>query len=320
MKQIVYILVFFFPLIAAGQNVEVRSEVNKKEIKVGEQFTWKLTATQDDRTKVSWPVFNDKVGEKLDIVKFNEPDTVFSDDKSKITFSQEYVLTGFDSGYASIPSVRFEYTSGNDTLYAWTDSIPVLVTTVPVDTTKGFYDISGPVDAPFNFRELLPYVIVIVAVVIVGLIIFFIVYRLARKKKNAPAPEVKEPEKPVIPAHIIARERFEALKEKRLWQNNRIKEYYSELTDVIREYLHNRYFIDASEMTTDEILSKVQLTDAGAEPQGKLGMLLRMADLVKFAKGKPSDTEHEDALVHAEQFVDYTKKEEITPKPDAEKE
>src|SRR5690606_28227252 len=134
-----------------------------------------ITATQDDKTSLSWPALKDKIGKSFDIVKWSKPDTVFSDNKSTITYSQEYILTSFDSGYQVIPSLRFFYTKGNETLYVETDSIPVLVNTVPVDTSKGFYDITSPVDAPFSIREILPHIIVGVSVVIIGVLLFFLI-------------------------------------------------------------------------------------------------------------------------------------------------
>lgn len=309
MKRVSIYIQFFILIFSSlqAQNVEVKSEVDRKEIKVGEQIVWKISATQDDKTSVSWPVFQDKVGDKFEIVRWNEPDTVFSDDKSKITFSQEYILTSFDSGFFSIPPVQFLYTKGDDTLYAFTDSLMVSVSTVPVDTTKQFYDITGPVDAPFSFREILPYVIVAIVIVILGLVIFYFVRRALKKRRSKLHEIVTEPEAPKIPAHILAIERFNQLKSKKLWQQGKIKEYYSELTDIVRLYIHDRYFIDASEMTTDEIISKIQLTNASDHSQQKLSMLLRMADLVKFAKAKPNELENEEALENAEQFVELTK-------------
>jgi len=289
-----------------AQQVRVNAEVNRKEIKIGEQLRLKLSAEYDEKITLSWPAIRDKAGEKFDVVSISKP--VTSTAANKTTFVQEYVLTSFDSGRQHIPAFVFSYSDGNDTVRLLTDSIPVNVSSVQVDTTQTFYDITGPEDAPFTFREILPYVVLIAVAVVLGLAVFFLV-RYLRSRRRSKIPEVIVPEAPVIPPHITAYEKLAQLENEKLWQQGMIKEYYIELTGIVRQYIQGRFGIDASEMTTDEIMDGIRSANIQPEATRRLGQMLRLADLVKFAKARPGQDDHELAMTDAREFVDLTKAE-----------
>lgn len=306
-RGVVMMTGLLLPLLIAAQQVQVKAEATPDRIRIGEQFHLKVTATHDDKTSVSWPGIETLLGDKFEVIKQGALDTSFEDGKKKIIFSQDFTLTSFDTGRQVIPSFEFLYQSGNDTLHAFTDSLRISVSSVEVDTTKGFYDIAGPIDAPFSWKEILPYIIVIGGAVVVGVAVFFLVFYLIARRKHRLKAQVKTPPPPpAVPAHILALERLEALRQKKLWQGGSVKEYYSELTDILREYIHNRYSIDASEMTTEETMRAMRLTDAGQEAHNKLGQVLRLADLVKFAKAQPLSSEHEMVMDAGEDFVRLT--------------
>lgn len=291
----------FMSLVAVAQKATVKATIEPSEIKVGQQARLTLEANQDDRTALIWPVITENIGNKIELVKQGKIDTVFSQDKKNIRYTQELLVTSFDSGVFTIPPFPFMYFSGTDTITIYTDSLLLYSATLPVDTLQGFKDITNPLDVPFSIQELLPYVLLFLAMVGLGIGLYFWIQK--RKKKQ---PEIKAEQIIVEPAHIIALRELEALKAKRLWQQGQIKNYYIELTDIIRRYLHLRFNIDATEMTTEEILHALRLTDCTNESITAITRLLRLADLVKFAKAQPLESEHEDAYKQAFIFIEIT--------------
>jgi hypothetical protein len=175
------------------------------------------------------------------------------------------------------------------------------VKTIPVDMQKDVKDIKGPVEAPFTFREALPYILIFIAVLIAVLVLIYFI----RKRKTA-EPVFKMVAKPKIPSHRLALDALESLRFKKLWQNGMIKEYHTELVDIIRRYLTDKFEIHALEFTSDEIMEAVSNTSANVEAKDKLRETLILADMVKFAKAKPLPLEHDTSLNNAIDFVKET--------------
>ena len=109
------------------------------------------------------------------------------------------------------------------------------------------------------------------------------------------------------PPWQTALESLDLLEEKKLWQNGKIKEYYSELTDIIRHYLHEQHGIEAMEMITAEILSAYDSAGLQDDARSKLTKILMQADFVKFAKAIPLRNENELSLTYSRQFIETTK-------------
>jgi hypothetical protein len=150
--------------------------------------------------------------------------------------------------------------------------------------------------------ELVPF---LGGIAIIGLIIGLIWYYYWRKRMNKPLfPVITRTQGP---PWQIALQSLALLEEKKLWQEGKIKEYYSELTDIIRHYLNQQYGIEAMEMITAEILEAYDV--AGLEPDSRtvLSSILVQADYAKFAKAIPQRNENERSMTQARQFIDATK-------------
>jgi len=154
-------------------------------------------------------------------------------------------------------------------------------------------------EAPFTFREALPYILIFLGVAAAAFLLFYFI----RKRKKS-EPMFKMVSKPKVPAHQIALDELETLRYKKLWQSGRVKEYHTELVDIIREYLEGKFSIHALEYTSDEIMDAVNGTASNDEAKQKLRITLNMADMVKFAKYQPMPLEHDNCLNNA---VDYVK-------------
>jgi hypothetical protein len=215
----------------------------------------------------------------------------------------DVVVARYDSGRAVLPPLTFFYSGPGDsgTRTVETNEIFLSIQTVPVDTSKEFKDLKPPIGIPLPWWEVALYVGGALLLVTLG-------YLLYRWRKNRPVPMPGEaPSAPRRPAHVIAFEELASLKEKKLWQQGLIKQYYTEVTDIARRYLENRYQTMALERTTDEILDDLRRLRMPDELARKTESLLRRADLVKFAKHQPVVMEHEESLQAVYDFVERTK-------------
>ncbi|MBL0342595.1 MAG: hypothetical protein IPP71_17880 [Bacteroidetes bacterium] len=124
----------------------------------------------------------------------------------------------------------------------------ITVNTIPVDTTRAIKDLKGQIVVPYSWKDALPYVLVLL---IVGLVAFLIYRYFKKRSAKITEPVIRIPRRP---AHEIALEALAALDASKLWQNGNYKGYYTELSDIIRTFIQNRWSLAAMEMTTDEVL------------------------------------------------------------------
>jgi hypothetical protein len=285
--------------------VRVESKVDKVSIPIGDQTILHVIAHIPAKDSITFPRIADSIAGKLLIVKIAKPDTSF--DKNNLqaeTITQNYTITSFKAGTYTIPQFTFD----TKKISYSTDSLTFQVTTVPVDTTKAIYDIKQPLTVNYTLWDwfLDHWYWVLGPLVLIALVIGIIYYL----KKRPKAVVVKE--KIILPDYVIALNKLEALRDKKLYHEE-VKLYYIELTDVLREYLEKRYQITAHEQTTDEIFASLKRKDINAETRDKLKQLLVLADLVKFAKEKPAPEENEQSMKNAISFVMLTKKESPLP-------
>ena len=195
-----------------------------------------------------------------------------------------------------------------------TGTVTLQVKAVQVDTTKTFYDIKQPLAVSYTFWDWLKdhWLAVLLTLGLLLLIAGGVYYY--RNRPKAAAPVVA---KPILSADQIALNKLNELRDKKLWQQDQVKLYYSELTDVLREYLEKRYHIKAHEQTTDEIFEGLKTREILQENSLMLKQLLTLADLVKFAKQKPEAIENEQSMDKAMDFIRQTKHQ---PEPTTQKE
>jgi len=290
--------------IAYTQTIQVSAKLDStNNIIIGDQVKLKLQATCPSGTILMWPAIKDTIIKQIEVAGRSKIDTVFSADKKSITLSQTYTITSFDSGSYKIPAFEFNYRFLKDSnnYSALTNELLLNVNTVQVDTTKTIKDIKAPLKAPLMFKELLPYIGIGIAIIA---IILLIIYYIRKKRKSEPLIKLKPAR--VIPAHEIALQALQKLKDDKLWQNNKVKLYYIELTDILRKYIEGRFEVEAMEMTTDEIAAIFKSIDIDDELKRKLKYILVLADLVKFAKAQPIANEHDICFGNAFDFVNGT--------------
>ena len=303
------------PFTGFAQRIAVSGGLDTGAIMIGQQFHMKLRVEQPANLTVLWPEWNDTIVKGVEIVDMGKTDTVFSANKDRITFTRDYLLTSFDSGAYVLPPAMFMATSGRDTERVFTDPLFLKVDKPAVDTTKGIRDIKGPVEIPFDWREFLPYILAGFGIVGVIVLIVFLLLRHLRKRRERLAL-IPVPTAPPVPPHIVALGALEALDKKQLWQQGRTKNYYTELTDILRDYIRDVYKINAPEMLTDEILQHLKFKEISGEHRHTLRTVLELADMVKFAKVQPSGVENTRSLETTVAFVQETAGRDGSEKPE----
>lgn len=294
-----------------AQDISVSATLQPAQIQIGEQAVLRLTVAQPQDKQVVCPLLSDTITRGVEIVTLPTADTTQLGN-GRIEVKQDYLITSFDSGFYFIPS--YAYACEQDTLL--TAPLGLSVTTVPVDAQNDDIKTIKPImSAPFLWSELFTWVgyalLVLALIAIVVLLLLKYVF-----KKRVPLIS-KEPE-PVIPPHIVALNRLEAIKAEKAWQSGNIKAFYTDVTDVLRVYLEGRFAINAMELTSDEIMALVKKEPALEVVRTKLRQLLELSDLVKFAKMVPLENENESSLLVAFEVVDTTKPQEETEEDDSQ--
>ncbi|MFY7671225.1 hypothetical protein ACOSP6_09105 [Tenacibaculum sp. MEBiC06402] len=292
MKKILLYIALFCSGLMSAQTSPVEAELDTTNIRIGEQFEYKISV--DGTENVIMPKLELNGIEVVDSLRL---DTV----KNKLI--QRYILTGFDSGAFYIPQQQV-FIRNQAHL---TDSLLINIATVKIDTTKvKMFEIKGIKGEPYQFDDYKNTLFWILGIIlIVTTVLYFAL-------KRSDSDEIKTREQLLNPYQEAVRS-LKLLDEKLLWQNNKVKQYYSELTDIVRNFIERELNVPALETTTSGLIetlsdfneTKSILTDK--DTIQSLNKLLQQADLVKFAKSKPLAHEIEADRNIAKHIVDNIK-------------
>jgi hypothetical protein len=290
----------------AQGDARVTARMDATQVTVGDQARMFIEVqNKPSAGRLQWATIPDSFN-NLEIVEKGKIDTLTNGDV--VTYKQRLLITGFDSGLFKIPAFVFSVIPNQGTSYTiQTDSFGLLVQTVAVDTTKGFKGIKGVMYVKYNWLDYIWYIVagIVLLALVIGLTIYFV-----KKRKNRPVPQG-----PVESLQEYTLRMLGELDSKQLWQKKQVKEYYVQLTDIVRNYIEQRFNTQAMEITTDELLDKVQLHRELLQYYGILADILHTADLAKFAKAQPLQQEHTEAMAKAKQFVDTSRPVIITEPP-----
>jgi hypothetical protein len=308
--SIVCLLLFLLSGKVLAQDIEVAAMMDTSKIRIGEQVKIDLYLMHKASAKkltIQWPRISDTLRKEVEVVNVSKIDTTIPD-KNKPDQVQEHqsiTITSTDSGYWALPP--FNFIVDGDTAHPYsTNALLLEVRNIPVDTAEAsIRDIKPIFEEPFDWREYLPYVYWGLAAVAIVALVVFLVYRFGKKKET-----VVKIEKPKEPPHVTALAALEGIRQKKLWQEGKYKEYHTLITDSLRQYIEGRYGVQAMELTSDEIFKVMNSQVIDSVSKEKLKQVLTLADYVKFAKVTPIDVENELALTNAFDFVNGTKREE----------
>lgn len=300
----ILVLTVFLSVDLKAQQINASVSLDTTAMLIGDHVGMTLKISAPANANVFWPAIPDTILGNIVVIGRGEIDTLLSADKKQMTLTQPLRLTCFDSGFYTIPPIPFRYRVPPDTTLLEVSSALAMISvhTVAVDTTKAIKPIFGPVKVPVTFREILPWLLGGLAAI---LVIALIVWYLIRRKKNKPLLTFVP--KAILSPHEKALQQLELLKTKKLWQSGKFKDYHTELTDILRVYIEEKFKVTAMEQTTSEILESLQgHPEFPASSRPRLQSILVQADLVKFAKAIPVATENEVSMTEAITFVRET--------------
>ena len=266
---------------------------------IGDQTAMHLSVTQEANERVEMPVFGETLQDGIEIIDRSAIDTTTLPD-GRLQLSQELTLTSFKDSL--FPVAPIAVVSGTDTFF--TDPMALnVIQPFEVDSSLAITDIKDIEKAPIYWWGIIRWILL--ALAIIGLFVGAYYGVQWYRKHFLKEEEVIEPEL-LRPADEVALEKLDEIKAQKIWKDGKVKEYQTELTDVVREYIGRRFDVQSTEKTSDETLRAMKpLIDK--ELFAKLSKMLQLADLVKFAKWHTTPDENEQALSTAYEFVNETK-------------
>lgn len=301
--------IFFFLLIFTSaqsllaQNVTCEALLDRYAMRIGERCTLKLAVRYTEGTAkadVEWPVIDDSLAPPVEFT-WRDTTSIKLVDRASVLYEQkcQWELTCFDSGLWVIPPVPFVV--NKDTV--WTEYLELYVNTVPVDTTQpikpntGIYDVPPPPPPPETSYATLWWWLG-GALLFTGALLTFLLLR--RKKKVEETPQttahVPHPHERILMV-------LNDMAVKKPWRNGNMKGHYTNLTELMREWVVERFHFPAMEMTTYQIMMRLRRMPDSGNKTSELEHVLRTADLVKFGKQVPDEYVNEKCIQHAIDFV-----------------
>lgn len=287
---------------------EVHTRFTPDTVMIGDQFYLHLDIDKDLAQEIQLPQFDkNRLTPQIEVLGIDRVDTLARNGR-RLRVRVTYRLTSFDEGTHTLggfpvvwsASVNDARAGKGDTVLA-PETMRVTVGTFEIDTAKQqIFDIKRPINTPLVFAEIKEYVYWGIGIAVALAVVIYLLVKYIRKRKGRGAP------KRVVPPHVAAIRALEKLHSRKLWQNGRHKEYYSQLADIVRIYMERRYGIGAMEMTSDQILDAIREVN-DERLRGKLRELFSLADLVKFAKMAPAPEDNEQAYFDAYFYVEETK-------------
>ena len=319
-NKILFLLVLSFVglSMAKAQNKSISSSIEPKQILIGQQAVIDVKVNSVKGELVLFPNFTDTIVTGLEVLDIDLPiDTLITD--KGWTLTKKYVVTSFDSLDYHIPFIPAIV--GIDTLR--TDTMSLIVREpILSDTTLTYIDnyMQGKIDSlnfavlgvndikpvivpPFVLMDYAEYIAYpFLAILIIALIVALIIFAKRKKKKGYYfTPKI------VLPADVLALNALDSLKEKQLVQKGMLKEYHTEISDILRTYIKTRFGVDATEMLTNDIVKSLNKLLKNRTEIDKVKTALELADLVKFAKFEPLTNENDKSLSDSYEFVKETR-------------
>lgn len=292
---------------AQAQNVTVDASIDSLQLLIGEQAKVKLEVSMDATQKLQLPFLRDTLVKGVEILDIAKPDTQMLNEGKRMLIKQEYTVTSFDSALYYLPPFEVAV---DGKIYR-SKALAVKVYSIPVDTLhpEQFFGPKSVREVPIIWDDVALIVWLTLLMIALGALGY---YLYVRYKDNKPIIRKIKVE-PKLPPHQQALQEIERIKGDKALRMSDPKTYYTELTDVLRTYMEERFGFNAMEMTSSEIIEKLQETN-DKESIKDLMFLFQTADLVKFAKHAPLMNENDMNLVNAVDFINQTK---VEPDPNA---
>lgn len=301
MKLLTLILIVILDIIPSGK-AYVEQLQKRDSILIADQIEYGFALDGlKQGTEIALQDFSEISNDTLSVVRNWQFDTLKINKKQQLTDIKAFVvLAPFEEGTYNLPSilVRKTYAGSSDTLEFEGCSVEVM--SIPVDTaTFVIKDIKGQIKYPVTFRELLPWLAGVIALAALAVLAVSLIKKYRREKGLEPAPDE--------PAYLVALRRLERFRSDKYWAADKQKSFYSGVTDTLKEYLEDRFGVDAPEMTTAELFAALKdMPEFSGEIYDSAKDLFERADFVKFAKYVASEQENAKVLPVAVNIVTST--------------
>lgn len=292
----------------------VQAKLDSVHLLMGNMTTVHVTLTQPKNAKVAFPLLQQVrengvipvCGDSVELRAPSRIDTVESGANIKITY--DVPVQAFDSGYYHLP--EFAFVDGKDTIRSKSLALKVVPVLAEADTPIHDYASTADPENPSIFDAVPDWVLDywwILLILILAIAAF--IYGMRRYRREGSIL----PKKPVPTPYEEAMAGLSALKEKKLWEQGMEKEYFTDLTEILRRYLFRQFGINAIEMTSRQILAALSKNDELKDKRAYFRQILDMADFVKFAKVRPLPDDNVLAFDNAVRFVRETKPNPVDP-------
>ncbi|MCH5247123.1 MAG: cell wall anchor protein [Muribaculaceae bacterium] len=313
----IFLTAILFPVAVKSQdNISLKVSLDSAYILMGKQTSLHVEIFQPGDAPQGYLLLPaDTLVKEVEISSIGYPDTIKGATRDQLMqIRQDIIIQSFDSGLYSLPPLAYLLENG-DTIFS--NATTLKVVPVNVDTLSTIHSFAPVSSIGSKWWDFLPdilieywiYCIIIILIVLGGIAAWL----LLKKKVNVPfMPKTK----PVSP-YDAAISSLARLKEEHLCENGREKEYYTRLTDILRQYLEGRFGINAMEMTSTQILDELKNRSDISEHHGLMKRILEIADFVKFAKVRPLPDDNVASWSRAQKFVEDTKP---APEPEEKEE
>ena len=296
LKKIGIVVLFLLSSMMVSGQVSVSASLDSATIVMGQQAIVHFSVTQPQNKAVQMPVFSDQLADGLQIVEI-KGDTVVTG--NNITINQDIIVTSFQPGSYKIPP----FVCKDESRTYQTKALNLVVRDVKIQFEEGHIpeDIMNIYDPPTS-----PYVLVtLVAALVLSILLLVLGVFYWRKHRTDPEPYVHNNEVSMsAQPEVTALELIRKMGEDKIWQMaGNEKKFFTQLTDVLRQYFERRYKIHAMEMTSSELVDALRKVDVPIELRDLVRDVCFTGDMTKFAKHHPSDGECMHCVEMAEQAI-----------------
>lgn len=294
---------------SSAQRPTIKATIDSSQITMGYQTAIKLDIVDRAASPSQLIVDKEAFPAEVEVVDWENGDTTQLGN-GLVEMQRALVVQAFDSGVYTIPP--FLLVSGPDTVRS--NALTLKVNPVDVSAMKDINPIANPADFQSKWYDFLPDWLTDNWVwILIGLLVIaggICAWLLLTKKVNVAIM----PQKKRLPPDVIAFNRLNALRDAQLWEKGQEKEYYTRLIDILRDYLQERFGINAMEMTSSQILKALASNEETRLSHRHMQRVVEIADYVKFAKVRPLPDDNVRSFQNAMQFVEETRPQ---PEPEA---
>jgi len=296
-----FLLAVILSVLASGLLAQIKfsASLSKDSVLVGQPTQLKLSLQLEnpaDTTSVKWLIPVDSIASGLEILKSEIP---YHPDGFTTLIDKIILISAEETGFYPIPPVKVSVKGQVFESQALLLNVFSTINNPDQEEIRGFQESTVVTYGILDFISD-NWHWILLALVIIAILIFVINYLNKKEPKPVVIPE---PEVIKIPAIDVALEKLELLGKKELWQSGQLKEYHTQISYILREYLEDELEISALESPTSDIMKSLRKFQLDSGLTQKIKISLSLTDLVKFAKQEPTEAENRKVLEDAKNAV-----------------